>query len=146
MMTVPAPPGAAAVDPLKLTAEQLAFLKDALPETPCVGPDGAAAGYWVEAEQFRALRRMAYIELERARENPPELPPVDPARRAALDAALEGMDYGGSPGDVVFRMIDRWTAAGLLEKPAASSDESAASPDGSGGDADESDRPRRKAA
>ena len=103
------------MDPLKLTAEQLAFLKDAYPETPCVGPDGTAAGYWVEAEQFRALRRMAYVELERARERRPEPPPLSPE----TERIMEGLDTSGSPADVIGRMLDRWDAAGFWPDRAA---------------------------
>ena len=56
------------MDPLKLTADQLAALERAFPEVPCVGPDGAPAGYWLEAAHFRELRRLAYVEVERHRE------------------------------------------------------------------------------
>ena len=100
------PPPAAS---LELTAEQVAALESAFPEMPCVGPDGQPAGFWVEAGQFRALRRLAYIEMERQRDARPAVP-IDPDRKAAL----EGMNYHGKPWEVLKRMMGRWEDAGLL--------------------------------
>ena len=100
------------MDPLRLTEEQVAFLKDAFPELPCRGPDGAAAGYWVEAEQYRGLRALAYKELHRQADALAGRDETDPHRGEVPDW-LRDCD---SPAEAVRRMLERDDAAGAGER------------------------------
>ena len=82
-------------------------MESAFPEMPCVGPDGQPAGFWVEAGQFRALRRLAYIEMERQRDARPVGPSV------WGDAGPpDWVKEGRTPAEVLERMAERTDRGG----------------------------------